>query len=117
MLTTKCTFLPDADKYAVVIAAALRREVISSGLRIKTLMRWTGAGESTVKNWLGAVRGPSGPHLLALAMYSTEVHSACLLLSGRAREQIENKASAIRLLTEVMVLLADAPIETELGND
>ena len=107
MLRTKSTFLPKSAEYSAAIAVALRQDMKTRGIAVKTFMRWTGAGERTVNNWLGGIRGPSGTHLIALAMNSTEVHLACLVLSGREQEQMENKALAIRLLREVMILLGE----------
>ena len=44
--------------YAEVVAAALRAELGDSHQAIKTVMRWTGANERTVKNWFAAGSGP-----------------------------------------------------------
>ena len=49
-------------------------------------MRWTGANERTVKNWLAGRRGPRGEHLLALIRHSNVVLEIVLQLAGR--EQI-----------------------------
>lgn len=51
---------------------ALREELEGSRQSIKMLVRWTGASERTVQNWLGGVRGPSGPHPVALAKQSLD---------------------------------------------
>jgi N-acyl-D-aspartate/D-glutamate deacylase len=93
--------------YPTVIAMALKREVGDSARSIKTLMRWTGAGERTVKNWLGAVRGPSGAHLIALVRHSATVYFAVLSLSGRLDDRATEVESAARLLREALVLLED----------
>ncbi|MFC5431573.1 hypothetical protein ACFPTO_22605 [Paraburkholderia denitrificans] len=53
-------------EYPLAIAMALKKDFGDSRRMIKTLERWTGASGRTVQNWLSAVRGPSGPHLLAL---------------------------------------------------
>ena len=53
--------------YAAAIAAALRAELGDSHQAVKTnTMRWTGANERTVKNWLA---GKWGPSWRALAWY------------------------------------------------
>jgi hypothetical protein len=63
------------------IAAALRRDLGSTHQAIKTVMRWTGASERTVKNWFAARSGPSGEHLVALIHHSDEVFERNLLLA------------------------------------
>src|SRR5215469_16111902 len=69
--------------YEATIALALRRELSAHCYRAKILMRWTGAGGRTVRNWLGGVRGPSGIHLISLMGNSNEVFEAVLLMAGR----------------------------------
>lgn len=46
--------------YAGPAAAALRQELGGSRAAVKTLTRWTGAGERAAWNWLSAVDGPIG---------------------------------------------------------
>ncbi|MBU9276930.1 hypothetical protein [Burkholderia gladioli] len=85
--------------YSYAIAEALRAEMGRSRRSIKTLSRWTGASDRTVQNWLSAVRGPSGPHLIELARRSDAVHEAFLSLVGRledARPRIEMSAALIQ---------------------
>jgi len=69
--------------YAMVIAMALREQLGTSHQAIKTAMRWTGAGERTVKNWFAATNGPSGEHLVALVRHSDAVLAVFLAMSGR----------------------------------
>jgi hypothetical protein len=93
--------------YASVVAIALKQEVGNSRRSVKTLMRWTGAGERTVKNWLGAVRGPSGAHLVALVGHSSSVHFALLTLSGRVESRTTNIDAATRLIRNALTLLQE----------
>lgn len=86
--------------YALVIAAALHDQLGDTHRAIKTIVRWTGASERTVKNWLAGSSGPSGEHLVALARNSDEIFEAFLLLSGR------NTTNAIS--TEAVSELRDA---------
>ena len=72
--------------YPAAIAAALRAEVGDSHQAVKSVMRWTGADERTVKNWLAGRRGPRGEHLLALIRHSNVVLEIVLQFAGR--EQI-----------------------------
>ena len=74
MLPKKGKIFPNRDgrshsevHYATAIAAALREDLGSTHQATKTVMRWTGASERTVKNWLAAKSGPSGEHLVALS--------------------------------------------------
>jgi hypothetical protein len=69
--------------YPRAIAAALRGELGATHQAIKIVMRWTGAGERSAKNWLGGTRGPTGEHLLSLVRNSDAVLDAVLRLSGR----------------------------------
>jgi pyocin large subunit-like protein len=78
-------------KYPAAIAAALRAELGNSHQAVKTVMRWTGANERTVKNWLAGRWGPRGEHLLALLRHSNAVLEVVLLLAGR-EEIIAGKA-------------------------
>ena len=98
-------------EYALVIALALREELGGSHHSIKTAMRWTGARERTVKNWLSAHSGPSGAHLVGLIRNSDTVCDAVLTAAGRARlaplqkliqarKQIESMLETIRGLTD-----------------
>jgi hypothetical protein len=68
------------------LCAAYGFEVGGSHQAVKTVMRWTGANERTVKNWLAGRRGPRGEHLLALIRHSNAALEIVLQLAGR--EQI-----------------------------
>jgi hypothetical protein len=69
--------------YAEAIAIALRHELGDTHQAVKTVMRWTGAGERTAKNWLAGTRGPTGEYLLSLVGHSNAVLEAFLRLAGR----------------------------------
>lgn len=97
--------------YATAIAAALREELGSTHQATKTVMRWTGASERTVKNWFAARSGPSGEHLVALIHHSDRAFEALLLLAGReqavaARKLIEARDSLERMLELIVDLTA-----------
>ena len=62
--------------YPKAIAAALGGELGETHQAIKIVMRWTGAGERSAKNWLGGTRGPTGEHLLSLVRHSDAVLNA-----------------------------------------
>ena len=74
----------DAEaQYAEAIAAALRSDLGRTHQAVKTVMRWTGAGERTVKAWMAGVSGPSGARLIALMRNSETVLRAVLISAGR----------------------------------
>ena len=91
------------------IASALKRSLGDSRAGVKTVARWTGANEKTVKNWFSGTYGPSGMHLIALARHSDEVLCTFLAMAGRedlmvaiklatAEEAIADLLDAVRLL-------------------
>lgn len=87
------------------IASALKRSLGDSRAGVKTVARWTGANEKTVKNWFSGTYGPSGVHLIALARHSDEVLCTFLAIAGR-----EDLMVAIKLATaeEAIADLLDA---------
>lgn len=85
-----------SEAYAAIIATALRRELGGTHRAVKTVRRWTGAGERTVTNWLAAEHGPSGPHLAMLSNHSDAVLEAFLIMSGRERVVIDFEVSRFK---------------------
>jgi hypothetical protein len=90
--------------YVSMVAAALKTEIGDTHQAIKTVMRWTGADERTIKNWFSGTNGPSGAHLVALFRHSDAVLDACLRLAGRERiianrKLIETREKLKELLT------------------
>jgi hypothetical protein len=90
MLPKEGKVLPSARKdapmefrYPAAIAAALRGQLGDTHRAIKTVMRWTGASERTVKNWFAGTRGPSGDHLISLVHNSDAVLEAVLRMAER----------------------------------
>jgi len=65
-------------------------------------LRWTGANERTVKNWLAGRYGPNGDHLICLFRYSNVVLDAFLRLAGR------EQAIHAKRLVALRAALADA---------
>jgi len=92
-------------EYPLAIAMALKEELGGSRHTIKKLSRWTGASERTVQNWLGGVRGPSGPHLVALAKHLPAVHHAYLTMTGRVDGPATDVNASVVLLREALALL------------
>ncbi|MCA1907947.1 MAG: hypothetical protein LDL39_06260 [Magnetospirillum sp.] len=103
---------PGETDYAGMISLALQKQLGTSHQAIKTAMRWTGAGERTVKNWFSGAHGPSGEHLIALARHSDEVLNIFLMMADRriavARIKIaEARTKLADDLETVEMLLAD----------
>lgn len=92
--------------YASVIALALEKSIGARRCTSKTLMRWTGASERTVKNWLSASHGPSGQHLIALAQHSFEIRQAIEILVGYPCAGDSDRMLRLReMLMSALVLL------------
>lgn len=69
--------------YAQVTAEALKFDLGGSNRTIKTVMKWTGASERTVKGWLSGSNGPRGEHFIALLSNSDALFDRVLGLTGR----------------------------------
>jgi hypothetical protein len=82
--------------YVAVVAACLRNELGDTHQAVKTVMKWTGANERTVKNWLGGRYGPNGEHLICLFRHSDEVLDALLRLAGREEVVATQKLVTVR---------------------
>lgn len=85
--------------FSELVAVALRNELGNTRQTIKTIMRWTGASERTVKNWLAATHGPSGEHLVHLVRHSDEVFELFLLMAER--KPVVTTVSLMRLRTQL----------------
>jgi hypothetical protein len=70
-------------EFEQAIAAALVSELGLTHRAVKTVMRWTGANERTVKHWFAGTHGPNGQHLIALARHSDAVVVYFLLAADR----------------------------------
>jgi hypothetical protein len=86
----------DEATYAAVIGAALREELGDTHRSVKTVMRWTGASERTVKNWFAGTCGPSGKHLIAIVRHSDAVFASIMLLAERDQVVAAQKLIAAR---------------------
>jgi hypothetical protein len=104
------------DSYPVAVAHALQRQLGGTHQAVKTVMRWTGASERTVKNWFAGSSGPSGQHLLDLVRHSDEVLAMFLALAGRRQSRIAIKLVDARkrladLLQEIDFLIGSRQSE------
>ena len=100
----------DCLTYAASIADALRSELGSTHCSTKILMRWSGASDRCVKNWLSGTCGPSGRHLLMLARHSDAVLACMHRMCGREGVLV---SSQLRPLREALSSAVDAIILAE----
>ena len=93
-------------EFAQIIASALQVEFGSTRHGAKTIMKWTGVGHRTAKNWLGGVNAPSGFNLVLLARESNAVLKAIMLLAERPNLSLgTNLISLRRLLADTITAL------------
>lgn len=95
--------------YARAIADALQSEVISGGASAKSIMRWTGACERTVKGWISGTIGPRGEHLIALMRESDAVLLAVLRLARRDPLRRPPDLETVRTYLTKAILALDEP--------
>lgn len=99
---------PEAPRFADAVAAALHRQYGDSHGAIKSVMRTTGVGEKTVKNWFQAKNSPNGESLVCLCRHSDEVLEAVLILARRDKLLKVKKLGEIKLaVKQMLVLIAD----------
>ncbi|MER2509577.1 MAG: XRE family transcriptional regulator [Amaricoccus sp.] len=79
-----------------LIAEALRGELGDTHRTIKTVMRWTGASERTVKHWVSGTHLPSGIHLVLLARHSDAVMTQFLVAANRDTLLVGMELSAVK---------------------
>lgn len=101
--------------YISIVAETLNRQLGRTHQAVKTIRRWTGAGERTVKNWLAGRCGPSGPHLVALIRHSDPVLEAVLRMADRPDIAAANSLFALRdefaaTLKRIDTLISERPI-------
>jgi hypothetical protein len=100
-----CRRIGKAD-YALAIASALRSDLKQTPHAVKIVMRWTGANERTVKNWIAGTHGPSGEHLIVLAHHSNAVMMVFHQLAKRPESIGDPRMGVIRKkLTEALAIM------------
>ncbi|WP_112313507.1 XRE family transcriptional regulator, partial [Pseudogemmobacter bohemicus] len=103
----------DQARYREAVAAALRAELGPTHQAIKTVMRWTGASERTVKYWLSGERGPSGEHLILLAQHCNAVLLTILTMAERLSDERHKCAGC----PERLLVLQNLRQEPNLSED
>jgi hypothetical protein len=99
MLPKKGIVFPNGKNlgpYSEAVANALKSQLGNSHRAVKIIMRWTGAGERTVKNWLAGFSGPNGHYLVELIRHSDEVLDVVLLMAGRPQVAAAKKLVEVR---------------------
>ena len=115
MLPKTGIVLPNGENlgpYPVTVAYALKSQLGTTHRAVKIIMRWTGAGERTVKNWLAGVSGPNGQHLVELIRNSDEVLDVLLLMAGRhqivaAKKLVEARNKLAEIIQQVDELMGE----------
>lgn len=109
-----------APDYPKLISSALRAELGNTHQAAKTLMRWTGAGERTVKHWLSGAHGPCGKYLLVLMRESETVVEAVLDAAGRRDAVVAARMLVAHdMMVDVMAMVGRAkpgPADGGLGD-
>jgi hypothetical protein len=98
--------------YPAEIATALRAELGDSHRAVTAVMRWTGANERTVKNWLAGRRGPRGEHLIQLIRHSDKVLETVLYAAGReqiiaAKTLVDTREFLAKMLQQIDLWFSD----------
>ena len=96
--------------YAEAVAAALHAELGDSHQAIKTVMRWTGANERTVKNWFAGVMGPRESTCSISYGTPTRYWKACFMKPRWARDLRDQcEACGVAFFMKQMTKKADIP--------
>ncbi len=102
----------DAEhQYVSTIAKALRYELGPTHQAVKTIVRWTGANERTVKHWIAGTGGPSGENLIELMRNSDAVFEALLHLAGKEKSIVTSRLIGARGKMWEVVQMIDGLLE------
>lgn len=93
------------SEYAFAIAVALKQEMGNAKNTAKKLARVTGASERTAQNWLSAVRGPSGLHLILLAQNFAAVRATITQLACQEKFSDDDIDAVVQMLSGAISLL------------
>jgi hypothetical protein len=99
----------DDHAFAMKIATALQAELKDQNSRAKLVAGWTGANESTVKNWVVGRYGPCGRHLVVLARHSDQVLNAILSMADRRDLLLAQKVEDLRRKISEMAAIIEKP--------
>jgi len=100
-----------AVNFEKLVAKALRAELGSTHQAVKTVMWWTGASESAVKNWFAGSHEPSAKYLIALMRHSDLVLVQFLWATDRRSSCVGIQLSELRSrLLELVEMVDDATL-------
>jgi len=110
--------------FAGLVATALRASLRGQASAVKTVARWTGANERTVKNWLAGDRAPSGDHFLGLAAncpgvlaaFLAAIHRNDCLVMADIEEARAKVAAALTALEAVRAVQMETATKTSAGG-
>jgi hypothetical protein len=102
----------DGEPFALLLAAALKREFGSTPGAVKSVARLALANERAVKNWFDAKNAPSGVLLVRLIRHSDEVLKTVLEIADRrellvAKHVADARAELREVLSKLDILLAE----------
>lgn len=100
-------------KFAELVAAVLCRSLGERSSAIKIVVRWTGAGERTVKNWFVAKNAPSGDHFLELVRNCPDMLDEFLAAAGQKERLAGVSVRAARLALVTSILALDKLMDSE----
>jgi hypothetical protein len=73
-----------SSAYRLAVSESLKAELGDTHQAIKTVRKWTGASERTVKNWFAARNSPGGEQLITLLRHSDRLLHDVLRLANRS---------------------------------
>ena len=102
----ECEGRVSASEYRQAISDALSQELGGAGSAAKVTMRWTGASDRTVKNWISGSYGPTAEHLIELMRHSDTVLAVVLKLAGRDEAMTTERFRRVKEeLADVLTML------------
>jgi hypothetical protein len=97
------------ESFPAIVSRALQAELGSSHRAAKTLMRWTGASERTVKQWITGAHGPRGGHLIALLRESDAVFESLMIAADRHAEALAARVLAVQTSLDRLLAHLESP--------
>lgn len=104
----------DDDRFAVVIAAALKRDFGDGATAVRKVAKLVRVNERAAKNWLSAKNAPNGAFLVRLIEHSDGVLESILALAHRdallEAKRLDDTRKRLRAMqAEIDAILAGGP--------
>ena len=97
---------PGTITFSAMVSSVLKGTLGERPASIKTVARWTGAGERTVKNWFAGTCSPSGDHFRDIVRNCPEMLHAFLRATDRTDcIAMADMVEARRALQEALAIL------------